>query len=403
VTPHNLGEDIIRSFTMTLSNRGTALLLTGAFLALSACGGNGAVPSGAAGHGSAVSQFSRAATNDASPGDTTSILKKLTKDVVIGSTVDPGNGDTGPRGLSIVQGSYGLKKGQLVLCNFEDSSGNAGKGTTIEVFEPKPGSKPTPFAQSSKLEGCSGTTVSNRNCAYVTGSTSGLLVAACKGKVKTTYAAPFKQPFSVVDASCEFATKGSCNYSAEYVFTSDATTGDIVSFSVNQYGNRKRLEVINGFDVNGGSGWGILGPSGLQYNANKDKLFAVDGVDNTVVSFNNASELLVKDEITVQPGGKTFKCKYPSTTCGTLVYSGSPLNAPVAMTLLPNGNLIVANSKGGNKLVELTPTGTVLATKVVDSKKTPAVFGLKASGKTDSDTVLFYTDTNDNKLHELEQ
>ena len=46
------------------------------------------------------------------------------------------------------------------------------------------------------------------------------------------------------------------------------------------------------------------------------------------------------------------------------------------MTLPPNGNLVVANSKGGNKLVELTPAGTVLATKVVDSKQTPAVFGL---------------------------
>ena len=388
---------------MGLSNSGAALLLTGAFLALSACGGDGGVPGGAVRPGNAVPQFSRAATNDASPSDTTSILKKLTKDVVIGSTVDPGNGDMGPRGLSVVQATYGLKKGQLVLCNFEDSSGNAGKGTTVEVFDPKPGSKSTAYAQSSKLAGCSGTTVSNSNCIYATGSTSGLLVESCKGKVKKTYGPPFKQPFSVVDASCEFATKGSCNYSAEYMFTSDATTGAIVSFSINGYGFRKHLEVINGFDVNGASGWGVLGPSGLQYNVNKDMLLAVDGVDNTVVSFNNASELLVKDEITVNPGGKTFTCKYPKTTCGKLIYSGSPLNAPVAMTLLPNGNLIVANSKGGNKLVELTPAGSVLATKVVDSKQPAAVFGLKASGKNDADTVLFYTDTNDNKLHELEQ
>lgn len=252
------------------------------------------------------------------------------------------------------------------------------------------------------MEGCSGTAVSNGNCIYATGSTSGLLAALCKGKVKKTYAAPFKQPFSVVDASCAFATKGSCNYAAEYMFTSDATSGAIVSFSIDQYGNRKRLEVINGFDVNGDSGWGILGPSGLQYNPNKDVLFAVDGVDNTVVSFNNASELLVEDEITVQPGGKTFKCKYSKTTCGTLVYSGKDLNAPVAMAILPNGNLIVANSKGGNMLVELTPGGTVLDTKVVDKSKTNGVFGLVSKGTSDNNTTLFYTDTNDNNLHELE-
>jgi len=388
---------------MSFSKKCRQLFTVGAILATCACNAGGTVSTNSASLTPAL-QRSRPGPSTGSPVDTTSILKKLKKDVVIGSTVDPRNGDAGPRGLSIVQGTYGLKKGQLVLCNFEDSSGNAGKGTTIEVFDPKPGSKPTSFAKSDKVEGCSATTITDNNCVYASGSTSGLLVAVCNAnKLKTQYGAPFKQPFSVIDASCAFATKGSCNYSAEYIFTSDATTGAIVTFSINHYGNRKRIEVIDGFDINKGTGWGTLGPSGLQYNANKDILFAVDGVDNTIVSFNNASELLVKDEITVQPGGKTFKCKYSSTTCGTLVYSGSPLDAPVAMTLLPNGNLIVANSQGGNKLIELTPTGTVLATKVVDSKKTPAVFGLQASGKTDTNTVLFYTDTNDNKLHELEQ
>ena len=118
------------------------------------------------------------------------------------------------------------------------------------------------------------------------------------------------------------------------------------------------------------------------------------------MSFNNASELLVKDEIIVNKDGKTFTCKYPKTTCGKLVYSGSPLDAPVAMAVLPNGNLVAANS-ANNTLVELTPAGTVLATKVVDKSKTPGVFGIIASGKTDTNTVIFYTDANDNNLHEL--
>jgi hypothetical protein len=384
---------------MALCNKGAALLLAGgALLAFSACGGNGAVPSGAVGPGNAVSQFSRAGTNDASPGDTTSILKKLTKDVVIGSTVDPGNGDMGPRGLSIAPISYGVKKGQLAVCNFEDSTGAAGKGTTIELFDPKVGSSPTTFAQSSKIAGCDTVAFTNGDGIYAGGMTSGLLVAFTNsGKLSKTYGTPFKEPFSDADASNPGL------YSAEYMFTSDASTGAIVSFSINQYGNKKRLQVITGFDVNKGSGWKVLGPSGVVYYPKKDMLFAVDGVDNTVDSFSHASELLVANEIVVQPGGKTFKCKYPSTTCGKLVYAGSPLNAPVAMTLLPNGNLIVANSKGGNKLIEMTPTGTVLATKTVVKNTTPAVFGLKASGKTDVDTVLFYTSTHDNSLHELEQ
>jgi hypothetical protein len=82
---------------------------------------------------------------------------------------------------------------------------------------------------------------------------------------------------------------------------------------------------------------------------------------------------------------------------------GSPLNAPVASALLPNGNLIVANTKGGNTLVEMTPSGTILATKKIDSSSTAHIFGLLATGKTDSDTVLYYTDTGTNTLQELQQ
>jgi len=174
-------------------------------------------------------------------------------------------------------------------------------------------------------------------------------------------------------------------------------------------GKAKMTRVIIGFGVNNGSGWSVLGPSGIQYNGTRtgnlcnDTLYIVDGVDNTVVAVSTASNLLQKDEIVVEPGGKKFKCAHPKATCATLVYSGSPLNAPVASALLPNGNLIVANTKGGNKFVELTPSGKILATKTIDSSKTAHIFGLLASGTSDSDTVLFYTDKATNTLHELKQ
>jgi hypothetical protein len=374
----------------------TTLLLAGALLALSACGGNNAVPSAASGVQGAA-QISQLDANDASPADSTSILKKLTKTVTIGSTVDPGNGDTGPHSIGIVSSTYGLKKGQIVVCNFADSSGNAGKGTTIDVLDPSPGSKPTTFATSTKIEGCAGSAVSNGDSVYGAGMTSGMLQAFTnKGKAAKTYGSPFKAPFSDVDAS------NANLYAAEYIFASDVSTGSVISFSINLYGNRTPLEVATGFGVNKASGWGILGPSGLAYYPKKDTLYIADGVDNTVVSFSHASELLEKDEIVVQKGGKTFKCKYPKTTCGTLVKAGAPLNAPEAMTVLPNGNLIVVNTKG-NEFVEMTPTGTILDTKVVDKSKTAGIFALQAIGKNDNDTALYYTDANSNELLELEQ
>jgi hypothetical protein len=191
------------------------------------------------------------------------------------------------------------------------------------------------------------------------------------------------------------------------MFTSDVQTGSIVSIGTSGYGSGFYQQVATGFAVGNASqtGWNTVGPSGLAYNHKKDILYIADGANNTIVKFSNATALLQKNEIVVLPGGKKFKCAHKKTTCGKLVYSGSPLNVPVAMTMLPNGNLIVANtqpaSSGGNELVELTPTGTILDTKVVDSGATPAVFGLAASGTKDSNTVLFYADTNDNNVHEL--
>jgi hypothetical protein len=375
----------------------TLAISTAVLLALATCNAKSTIPAEPADVSPPLG-----ASTVAAPSDSTSILKLLVKDVVIGSTVDSENGDMGPRGLSLVQTNYGLKKGQVALCNFEDSSGTPGNGTTIEVFDPKPGN-PVSFAQNAKIKGCSGTAVSNSNSIYATGDTSGLLVAFSRaGKLEKAYGAPFKQPFSNVDASCAHA-KGFCGYSAEYMFTSDATTGAIVSFSINQNGNHKRLEVITGFDVNKKPGWSTLGPSGLAYDAKKDTLYVADGVDNIVDSFSKASELLVANEIVVKSGGTKFVCKYTSVCGAKVVYHGKPLSAPVAMTLLPNGNLIVANSAGGNTLVEVTRSGTVLDTKVVDKSKTAGVFGVLATGKSDSTTSLFYTDTNDNDLHKLEQ
>ena len=124
---------------MAFSNKSVALLFAvGALLAISACVGTTMVPSNSAGVGKSATQVS-VTEPDVTPADNTSILKGLKKDVIIGSAVDPTNGDKGPRALSIVTVNYGLKKGQLLVCNFDNAAGAGGKGTTIDVFESKAG------------------------------------------------------------------------------------------------------------------------------------------------------------------------------------------------------------------------------------------------------------------------
>jgi hypothetical protein len=356
-------------------------------------------------------QGSNADSSGAAPTDTTSILKLLKKDVTIGSTVDPTNGDMGPRAVTVVQYNFGkLKKGQLLVCNFENSSGTAGDGTTIEQFDPVPNSKPTTFLQNSAIEGCDGDAIDGGDQVYATGFTSKVMVRINqKGQLKKTYGS-VTQPLGDGEGPMLY------DYSPEFVFVGNADTGGVDSFGFGGYGGGPRKEVIDGFDVNKGSGWSALGPSGIAYwcgvlpgtgecpykNHPPDTLYVVDGACNTVVAISHASNLRVKDEITVQPGCKKFTCIYQSITCATVVKAGSPLDKPVAETLLPNGNLIVANT-GSNMLVEMTPKGQVLDTEIVDKSKTSGIFGLAAIGTKDSNTALFYTDTNTNTLQELEQ
>lgn len=363
-----------------------------ALLLLGGCGGNAGIPMNRQISGAALP-----VSRSESPADTTSILKKLTNDVLIGSTIDPTNGDTGPRALSGVPVNYGLKKGQLLVCNFADSSGSPGQGTTIDVFDPKPSTNASTFVKNSKILGCDGVAASFGNQVYAAGQTSKVVAwFNQKGTYKKSYGSPIQMPLADADLHNPNA------YSTEYLFVGDLKTGGIINFAIGGYGNPKPLEVIGGFAVSG-SGWSALGPGGIHYDKKKDVLYIVDGVDNTVVSVSHPGNLLVQDEIVVKPGGKTFTCLHKNVTCAKLIYAGKPLNEPVATALLPNGNLIVANGKGGNTLVELTPAGQILATKVVDKSKTQGIFALLAVGSSDSNTALYYTDTNSNELRELTQ
>ena len=381
----------------TFNNR-VRVLIAGTLFATAACGGNTAVPTGA-------SQVFAPGAASIAPDDTTSILKKLTQNVVIGSTVDATNGDKGPRALALVRSTFVLKAGQLLVCNFENSAGAAGKGSTIEVLNPKAHSKPVTFTQNTKIEGCDGDTITESNQVWGTGMLSGFVSQFDQsGTLQKSYSTDIQAPLADADAFCGLP------YAPEDIYVSDSKTGAVVKVAfVSVSGKTKITQVISGFAVNKGTGWSVLGPSGMQYDSHRtgslcnDTLYIVDGVTNTVVAVSTASQLLEKNEIVVQPGGKTFKCAHPESTCAKVVHSGSPLNGPEASALLPNGNLIIANTKGGNKLVEMTPTGRVLATKTVSTGTTAHVFGLVATGTGDSDTALFYTDTGTNTLHELKQ
>jgi hypothetical protein len=328
--------------------------------------------------------------------DNTSLLKLLKKQVVIGSTIDPKFGQLNPYGLTVATSTAGdFTQGDLAVCNFNAKKNVQGTGFTVVALHPKPGSKPLLVSSSKTLLGCSALALSPSDDIWASAfaandvpiiSSSGKEEGNIKGK-------PFDHPWGQTFAA---PTSGSPVF-----YVSDAGNGTIVRINL---GTTFTYDVIaKGFAVNHGKPGSIFAPSGLTYDPSVDTLYIVDGTNNTVVAFDNVTSIM-SGGIIVEKGGMTFKG--PSAGDAKLVSSGSPLDGPISAALLPNGNLVIGNTgnaSGSNIMVEMTPSGTILDTRNVDTGASGSLFGIVATGTDDSNTKIYFNDDNDNNLQVLEK
>ncbi len=325
------------------------------------------------------------------------ILHQLKNQVVIGSTIDPVYGQLNPYGLDVAKSTSGaFRKGDLAVCNFNDSYNVQGTGYTIVALHPQPGSSPTLVAaDATRLLGCTALTLTSNDTIFAAAfaandnpvfSSSGTLITNLSG-------APFNSPFGQIYAQPM--------HGSPVVYESNAGDGSIVRINIgSSYGS----EVIaTGFPVNGGPPGSILGPSGLQYDRNGDALFVVDGQNNSVTKISGVSSLHAGC-LTVKSNGTRF-----GGACGSharVLYSGAPLNGPISSALLFNGSLVVGNTldpNGQNLMVEINPGGHVLDVINVDTGASGSLFGMVATGDNAADTRLFFNDDNDNNLQVLER
>ncbi|MGA8534944.1 MAG: hypothetical protein WB615_12625 [Candidatus Tumulicola sp.] len=340
--------------------------------------------------------------------DHTSILKMLTTQAVIGSTVDPTNGDQNPYGLVYVNskpfGNGVLKKGDLVTCNFNDSANVQGNGTTLEYMPAVVGSTPTRLIQNAQLKGCASLVINSLDAVYATDSgaknATGISPA---GKIRQT----LKSSSLLVEPwGSAYIASGLGYPPGDGLWVSDASTGKIVRIDLGtSSGKPKYTAVITGFAVNHGAPGSILGPSGLQYDAKAKTLYIVDGVNDTVVAIKDPYDNLNQaGSIVVGSTGKTFAG--PKAKDARLVFSGPPLNGPISAALLPNGNLVLGNTlnrNGKNYLIEIATDGTVLATKNVDTGAAGSIFGVVATGTNDDNALVYFNDDNHNNIRVLER
>lgn len=350
--------------------------------------------------------------------DPTSLLNLLKKQITIGSTVDAKNKDKGPMGLAVVaaapQYPGKLAKGDLLACNFSSKT-KTGAGTTIELLKPKAGSKPARFAQNAKLAGCDSLSIDGNGNPWAAAATakqvSQLSTSGTIGTPITGVGTPYGMENGCDEVPCY-------TYPTQVAWSGDVSTGSVVldASCANGSCSYAKAKIFTGF-ARSTTGRRALGPTGIAYdpqftiksNQSIESLYVVDGATNTVIAVGGAcgktysiTSIFSANSIKIGKNGKTFTGKLASYAC--LVYAGPPLNAPVSVAVLPNHNILVANS-GDNDLVEIETTkpGHVLATRSVDKGAAGALGGIAAIGTTDATTTIYFTDGNANSVMALQK
>jgi hypothetical protein len=326
-----------------------------------------------------------------------SVLKGLTKHLVIGSTVDPKFGQVNPYGLDIARSTAGkFTAGDLAVCNFNDKANVQGTGYTIVALHPMPGSTPAlVYANQKILKGCDALALSPAGDFIWAAdfSANDNPVIQPNGKLLTNISGkPLDHPFGQAFASPKHGDAA--------FYESNAGDGTIVRFDVVK---NKEQVVAKGFPVNHGKPGSILGPSGLQYDAAIDTLYVVDGTNNTLYALAGVTKLRENCLILGADGAHFTGC---DASHARVVYSGKPLNGPISSALLYNGNLAIGNTldpAGKNLIVELAPGGKVLDVVNVDKGAAGALFGMVASGTSAADTKLYFNDDNNNDVEVLEK
>jgi len=315
-----------------------------------------------------------------------SIIESL-KTTTIGSTVDASNGDQNPYGLAIAPAGDGkIAAGDLVVCNFNDALNIQGLGTTIEVLKPYPGAAPRRLIADPRLTGC----------AAIAMGGAAPWVAALDANDNPIVSPSGKS----IDPLNTYPWTGAWGegfvagpHSPPAFYESNANDGSIVRINLSSPFTFEKI--ATGLPVNHGVPGSILAPSGLTYDAVRDVLYIVDGASNSVFEIREPAQVHTSG-LTYTPHGFTG----PSAPHGRLLHAGNPLNGPISAALLFNGDLVVGNT-GDNRLVELSPSGRVLGTRLVDGGVAGAIFGIAASGTSAQTTRVYFNDDNDNTVKRL--
>jgi len=352
---------------------GVVALAAALSLVLAACGASSSQPPAAARH--RVSPF----------------LNQLHSLSQVASTV-PANGDVNPYGVATVPASAGrLVAGDTLVSNFNDKTNVQGTGTTLVEVSPSGSSRL--FAQLASLPAglaCPGGVGLTTALGVLPGGwvlvgslptmaggvLPGLDPAGCLivlndqgAPVKTITNADIVGPWDLAVTS---------NATSATVFVSNALGGSTsVRDGVPVAGmcTVVRLDLaLRAAAVPVLTSSTVIG-SGYPWIANKAALVLAP----TGLALGRDGTLYVADtqtsSISAIPAALTRTTPVPAAA--STISSGGALNAPLGMTLAPDGDLIVVNGNDGSA-VEVSPAGKQVAAKTLVHNGAGDLFGLTA-------------------------
>ena len=307
---------------------------------------------------------------------------------LIASTV-PANGDVNPYGIAVVPDSVGaLKRGHILVSNFNDAANLQGTGTTIVQVSPDGKmtlfAKIDPTALAAQCPGGVGLTtalvVLSRGWVIIgslptldgmsaTAEAGCLIVLNSKGQVAETFhGGGINGPWDMT----AFDDEDRASLFVTNVLNGDVTQGNPhvvhqgtvlrIELKVPEHDEglpeRSATTVIgSGFAETADPAALVIGPTGVEL-APDGTLYVADSLSNRIAAIPQA--------LTRQSTAFT----------GVDVSLNGALNDPLGLAIAPNGHIITSNGNDGN-LVETTPAGSQIAVKTVETVTGPgSLFGI---------------------------
>jgi hypothetical protein len=321
----------------------------------------------------------------------------------------PANGNVNPYGVAVVPTSVGrLTAGDTLVSNFNDKGNVQGTGNT--VVEVSPGGSTQLFSQIAQLpagQACPGGVGLTTALAILPGGwvVVGSLASAAGGALPSLNPVGCLIVLNSAGTPVETITNPDIVGPWDLAFSSTQTTAALFVSNV-LGGNTKtkhgvpvagkctvvRLDLslsatlpptltsstVIGSDYlwQANKAAFVLGPTGLALGPTG--ILYVDNTDTNSISA--IPEALTRSSAIAAPA--------------SMLTSGGGLNAPLGMTLAPNGDLIAVNGNNGNA-VEVTPLGKQIAVRTLVKKGAGDLFGLEPTA---SGTGILFVNDGSNAL-----